>query len=390
MLLSGVIAASEVYVQQDQVKLPSEAGFLALNLEPVAPVAIRATTKPDSALNLVPSRPARAASRTKSNTPDTTVQVKAFTDSPNPVPIPPIHSHTQVKSQTAENTGPAEAAGKGPAQSNVLFTQYPTWSQDFASDPGGQVNSKYWNITQGPPLANNEAEYYTSNPANIRINKNGLILEALKQKVNKKYDYTSARIDTEGKVDILYGKIDIEAEIPDGIGSWPAIWLYPANNTYADLSPPSDTSRQINGGEIDAVEAIGSSPHEVYGIVHTESSLSNKWGEGYFNDIKVKDNNAVFNDYSVEWTPSSITFLINNVPYYEYKKQNGADYRTWPFDKPFYFIANLALGGSWGSEDKAQYPPYGIDNAQLPATMRIKDINYYSYDGPVPSSSKKA
>jgi beta-glucanase (GH16 family) len=59
----------------------------------------------------------------------------------------------------------------------------------------------------------------------------------------------------------------------------------------------------------------------------------------------------------------------------------GANYTNWPFDQPFYLILNLAMGGSWGGEDTAQFPGNGIDNSALPATMSIQSIYYYPYIG---------
>jgi len=244
-----------------------------------------------------------------------------------------------------------------PKQTHYLRTA-PTWSQNFATGNSDQLNTKNWNVYQGAAPANNEAEFYTANPTNLRVENGYLNLEARKEQINGNYNYTSARINTAGKENFLYGKLAISAELPRGAGTWPAIWLYPVGNKYADMSPAGDPLRYVNGGEIDIAESIGTEPNIVYGIVHTLSSaLNNPGGEGYFKKTRVPGSNTHFNNYGVEWTPNKITLSINNVPYFTYKKQAGADYKSWPFDQRFGLILNVALGGVWGSRDKAQFPP---------------------------------
>lgn len=268
---------------------------------------------------------------------------------------------------------------KGVPQANSLFATYPSWIQDFATDSSSTLDSQYWNVYQGPAQSNNEAEYYTDNTANLRIKNGALILEATQQTEPQNYNYASARINTMGKKSFLYGRIDITAKLPNGVGTWPAAWLLPANSKYEDLSPTSDISRYLNGGELDVIEQVGVNQNVEYGIVHTQSDIKNPGGVGVYNQVTV--NNNKYNLYSLLWTPTSITFEVNNTPFFTYTKIAGADYTTWPFDQPFYLILNLALGGSWGGQDTAQFPPNGINNAALPASMDIQSIYYYPYVG---------
>ena len=169
--------------------------------------------------------------------------------------------------------------------------------------------------------------------------------------------------------------------MPIGAGVWPAAWLLPANNKYEDLSSSSDIDRYMNGGEIDLIEEVGFDPNTEYGIVHSVSDINNPNGVGDYSTLVVPNGNASFNLYSLLWTPTSITFEVNNNPFYTYTKTNGANYTTWPFNQPFYLILNLALGGSWGGEDTTSFPGNGIDNSALPATFNIKSIYYYPYIG---------
>lgn len=287
-----------------------------------------------------------------------------------------------VNFQSLTNNLTLDLPAKVPMQSDHLFAAYPSWWQNFANYHSASLNTKYWNALEGKPQnSNHEAEYYTSDSANLRISDKSLIIQANKSDSPTNPSYTSADIDTRGKVTFLYGRLDVVAKIPTGVGTWPAIWLLPADLKYENLSPPSDENRYLNGGEIDMVEEVGYQPNKVYGVVHTFTSSIEQYGVGDYSTVTVPHNNTVYNMYSMLWTPTSISFEINNVPFFTYNKPNKANYTTWPFNVPFYLVANLALGGSWGGLDTAQFPGNGIDNSIFPTSMQVASIYYYPYKG---------
>jgi beta-glucanase (GH16 family) len=131
---------------------------------------------------------------------------------------------------------------------------------------------------------------------------------------------------------------------------------------------------------MDLAEEVGYQPNVEYGVVHTVSDLQNPSQEGAFNTVTVPNNNSQYNTYTLLWTPTSITFEVNNNPFFTYNKPSNSDYTTWAFDQPFYMVADLALGGIWGGQDTAAFPGNGIDNSALPVTMSIKTIYYYAYN----------
>lgn len=269
---------------------------------------------------------------------------------------------------------------KIPIQTNKLFASEPTWIQDFSNKEGSVLDSRYWSAIIGPAEnSNREQQYYTDDLANLRFENGALRLIATLQNQPGGYRYGSARLETIGKQTFLYGRIDITVKLPSGVGTWPAVWLLPANNLYADLSPSSDQLRYKNGGEIDIVEAVGFLPNDVYGVAHTRAT--NVDGSGSHGVINVENNDTVFNTYTLLWTPTELTFEVNGVPYHTYRRQNNATYMTWPFDQPFYLIANLALGGTWGGMDVEHFPGNGIDDSALPASLDIRSIYYYPYIG---------
>lgn len=295
-----------------------------------------------------------------------------------------VEGYTNALGQNSRQAAqePGKIGSAGPAQSNSLFSTYPTWAQNFAAARPGQPDAHYWNSFKGPAQNDNhEAQYYTDDPANLQIKDGALALTATHQPMPDGYGYASARIDTENKVSFLYGRIDVMAKLPKGVGTWPAVWFLPANTKYRDLGPATDFSRHVNGGEMDLIEAVGFNPNIEYGVVHTRSDLQNPDHIGDFNQVAVPGNDSNYNRYTMLWTPNSITYEVNGQPFFVYTKSNGADYTTWPFDQPFYLIVNLALGGNWGGADIANFPGNGIDNAALPASLQIQSIYYYSYIG---------
>jgi beta-glucanase (GH16 family) len=293
---------------------------------------------------------------------------------------PKATTTTSIAPPSTTTTTTTEVIPIGPPQSNPLFDTYPAWSQDFSHLPNGSLSTSDWNIETGPAQYNDEAEYNTGNPANLRVVNGVLTLEARQQALNN-FDYTSARIDTDGKESFMYGKLVFSAELPSGIGSWPAIWLESTNHIYEKDGPPSDTKRYINDGEVDIVEAIGDNQCLVFSVVHTLDPSGNLTKQGHDRTIQVPNCNTTFNDYAMEWTPDSMTFSVNNQVFYVYEKTPGAGFQTWPFDQLYYLIIDLAEGGVWGGMERKIYPPNGIDNAALPTEFNIRSIYYYPYIG---------
>lgn len=265
-------------------------------------------------------------------------------------------------------------------QTNVQFSNCPTFLVDYTGQKNGPINTNDFNVYTGKPVANQEAEYYTDNSTNLRVENGSLVLEA-KVQPDQGYNYTSARINTQGKEDFLYGKIVVRAIMPAGIGTWPAIWMLPSQPRYYAQSPASDTTRYLNDGEIDLAESIGTQPNKVYGIAHSLAWPEDGVPGTYFNTVTVPGNNTTYHNYEVDWTPTSLTFSIDGVPYFTYTKTANANWVSWPFNQPFYLVINLALGGGWGGSDTAQFPGDGVDKSALPAALKVQSIDYYSYVG---------
>ncbi len=225
------------------------------------------------------------------------------------------------------------------------------WQDEF--EYHGKPNTEKWNFEKGF-IRNLEKQYYTTRRKNIRVKDGKLIITARKEKYrnrnykadspNWKYythfaDFTSASINTKGKFEVRYGRIDVRAKLPEGDGVWPAIWMLGAD--FDEVGWP-------NTGEIDIMEHVGKVPDEIHGTVHFPSNNIN----GYDSQAavkKIKNAAADFHIYSIDWNEEKIDFLIDNEVYHSFQiSEAGAENN--PFRKPFYLIINLALGGNWAGE----------------------------------------
>ena len=250
------------------------------------------------------------------------------------------------------------------------------WQDEFDQD--GSVNADKWNIETWPARkVNDEDQTYTTRAKNLRIENGLLIIEAHREDYAGA-QYSSARVNSAGKMDILYGKIEVRARLPKGQGSWPAIWMMPTDPyRYATNCGPSKIDWQGNGacdawpnsGEIDIMEHVGYDHNIVHGTVHTKDYVWVHWSQRK-GSIKLEDVDKNFYRYGLEWTPDSLTITVNDIPYFTYYRDSD-DWASWPFNHPFHVILNLAIGGNWG---RAGGP---IDNSAFPMRLEIDYVRAY-------------
>jgi beta-glucanase (GH16 family) len=209
------------------------------------------------------------------------------------------------------------------------------WSDEFSGKTLNQANWTY--ETGGGGWGNNELEYYTNDIRNSFLTGGYFVIEA-RNEVKNTYNYTSARVKTQNKKTFTYGRIDIRAMLPKGQGFWPALWMLGNNITQPGFGWPAC-------GEIDIMELLGSDPRKVYGTVHWGIAGGSHFYIGGNYSLSTGDFSGSFHVFSLEWDASKMTFLVDDIVYYTATKTDiGTNY---PFDKPFFFIMNVAVGGNW-------------------------------------------
>lgn len=240
------------------------------------------------------------------------------------------------------------------------------WSQEFSEFQGSPPSDQYWRSALGSDGANGEKQYYLPEAASTN-GKGNLVLTASRQ-YRSDYscyygacEWTSARYDTLGKVNMQYGLVEARIDVPIGAGTWPAFWLLGAN--YTKVGWP-------NCGEIDIAEWMGATPHQVLATVH----FAGRFGEHLFKQ-KILDRMpslaAGFHTYGVLWLPDEISWFIDGVQYFTVQRSDLAP-SEWAFNQPMILVINLAMGGALGGQ---------IEPSLKKAHYTIDWIRYYQVNG---------
>jgi beta-glucanase (GH16 family) len=229
------------------------------------------------------------------------------------------------------------------------------WSDEFNVD--GLPDSTKWGYDiGGGGWGNNELQFYTKRAENAYVANGNLVIETKKERYESR-NYTSARLLTKNKVGWTYGKFEIKAKIPRGIGTWPAIWLLSAHDP---LKWPDD-------GELDIMEEVGFKPNVIYGTAHNKLyNGANGLQKGGYTTIA--DAQSSFHLYSIEWTENAITWSVDSTSFFTYTNSYGGD--GWPYYKDFFMILNTAVGGNWGGQQ-------GVDDTVFPQQMLIDYVRVY-------------
>jgi beta-glucanase (GH16 family) len=217
------------------------------------------------------------------------------------------------------------------------------WNDEF--DVDGVPDPRKWNIEEwAAGIVNDEDQAYTAREKNVRVRDGSLIFEAHKEDYQGA-SYTSGRIQSSGKGDFLYGRVEVRARLPGGQGTWP------------------------NSGEIDIMEHVGYMMNHVHNTVHTKAYPWTMW-EQRKGRIILDDVVDTFHDYVLEWTPDRIDIFVEDTLYLTYIDENNG-WQEWPFDQPFHLIMNFAVGGAWG---RAGGP---IDDSIFPQRMLVDYARVY-------------
>lgn len=255
-----------------------------------------------------------------------------------------------------------------------------SWNDEFdgnAAQPDTNgVDLTKWGYQEGTGSqygldgwGNNEQQYYRKE--NIKVEGGKLLLNARKEAVGGK-NYTSGRLYTEPTFSQTYGRFEAKIKLPAGQGLWPAFWMMPKDSEYGTWA---------SSGELDIMEVRGRLPGEVDGTIHFGKQWPNNKSAGASYHFKAGTDITDEHVYAVEWEPGEIRWYVDGELY---QTQNNWDstganqpakfaYPA-PFDKPFYMILNLAIGGNY---DNGVMPTDDL----LPATMEVDYVRVYELDG---------
>lgn len=247
---------------------------------------------------------------------------------------------TPSVSITIEN----DDAGNGmvviPSAGYITPTEYDgmnlLWSDEFDAQA---LNEEFWTFEIGNGSGgwgNNELEFYRKE--NTSMVDGHLVIEAREEQFGG-FSYTSSRIITQNKFEFTHGRVDIRAVLPEGQGVWPALWM---------LGENISTVGWPRCGEMDIMEIVGHEPSKLHATVHYANTGGNHIFKGSSTDLNA---GAKFSDefhvFSMEWEENRIQFLLDDQVYYTVTPTILGTNNPYPFNDPFFFIFNVAVGGNW-------------------------------------------
>jgi len=237
------------------------------------------------------------------------------------------------------------------------------WQDEFGIDT---IDPENWQFEIGGwGFGNGEAQFYNQRSENVRVENGLLVIEARFEKYESSY-YTSGKIYSKDLQEFQYGYIEARTKVPSGAGLWPAFWMLGSDYEAQFDEDGVYSSNWPDVGEIDIMEYIGREPDLIFGTAHGPG-YSGALGLGRWNrqDFPIADD---FHTYAIEWNYEGITWFFDDEPYYTLTRETVGD-REWVFDKPFYLILNLAVGGNFPG-------PVGLDTV-FPANYYVDYVRVY-------------
>lgn len=224
------------------------------------------------------------------------------------------------------------------------------WNDEFSGKDGAAVDFRKWRYNVGGDgWGNKELGYYTDRIENSFQEDGKLVLRALKEDYGGS-KYTSARLLTNGKIEQTYGRFEARIKIAGGQGFWPAFWML-----STDESSPETP-------EIDIMENVGNEPDVIYSSLHGPGYYGH--GMSFSKGFSLPNKEEFSKDYhvyAIEWDENSIRYFVDDCNYYTVTKSDLSKDSIWAFNKPFYMILNLAVGGDWpGSPDSTTVFPQNM------------------------------
>jgi len=221
------------------------------------------------------------------------------------------------------------------------------WSDEFDTN----LDKETWDLWDGTAF-NNEDQYYTPRDKNAYTDDGKLYIVGLRENYGGR-KWTSARLETQNNFEFQYGKVEIRAKLPQGKGLWPAFWMLGSN--IDDQIRGQDIGWPYSG-EIDIMEYRGHLPAQTNGTIHFSAvepdfprdQQADKRSIGKEYDLPSVSFADDFHLFQFQWSDSLMVWYIDNVEFFRLTREEIMERTSYyPFDQPFFFILNLAIGGDF-------------------------------------------
>lgn len=239
------------------------------------------------------------------------------------------------------------------------------WQDEF--DYTGVPNTSKWKYQKGANgWGNNELQNYVDNPngtseadATAWVKDGALHIRAYKDGS----EWKSARMNSVESWNGNETGVIVEArlKVTDKKGAWPAFWMMPVgrDSWYSD----GHYGEWPASGEIDIMENAASTWgfRRAFSTLHAQGHSDGAGSAGVSIGDKTWDHDlsSQWHTFAIKWDKDSIIAYYDDVSMGKYSK-GDKDWVNWPYDKDFYIILNLAIGGKLGNtNDAASLPTDG-------------------------------
>ena len=275
----------------------------------------------------------------------------------------------EASGTTAGRAAHAPAAAARHAGSSIALPHKKwrlIWDSEFSGLRDRRPDPRQWEELSGDwTSGDGELEYYRAAAPNVSLDGSGhLVITAIRQSYRagngKGWAYTSGRVDTYQRFSTKYGRIEARIKVPAGSGLWPAFWAL-STNVYRVGWPTA--------GEIDMMEYLGATPNRVYSAIHGPGRGLRDGIQSVASRGTRQSLSSAYHTYGMVWSPGKIIFTFDGEPYAVETRQSFGP-KSWVFDRPFFLVLNVAVGGSWGGTPASSTP--------FPARMDIDWVRVYS------------
>jgi len=237
------------------------------------------------------------------------------------------------------------------------------WEDNFDTD--GVIDETIWSkIPRGRSDWNN---YMSDHEPLYDVKDGNLILRGMVNPgiAGDTVPFITGGVYTKDKKGFQRGRIEIRAMLGNAQGAWPAFWLLPFDNTPWPYGGELDIMERLNGEDI-AYQTVHS--HYTYHL------RKNTPLQGSSSPIR----NNEYNTYSIELYADSVVFFVNGSRTFHYPRietdlklgSAADDDGQFPFDRSFYLLLDMQLGGSWVGK---------VNPDDLPVEMYIDWVRFYEW-----------
>lgn len=167
-------------------------------------------------------------------------------------------------------------------------------------------------------------------------------------------EFTSGKVTTKSRFAQRYGTFEARVKSAVGTGLWGAFWM---------LGSDIDEVGFPEAGEIDVVETLG---HRTDDVEQHVQAPALRWGEEHV--LPGGQSVGDWHTYAVRWTEDTIDWYVDGVVTQTFTKEIAGD--AWVFNRPFYLLLNLAVGGEWPGSPTA--------DTEFPNRMLVDYVRVYA------------